>query len=164
MSSNVATREYVSDDNAVACRARPGLFVMVVRGKALAEHLAGVTRVWRDDVLGPQMIYLLHVEPRSVRDVPDEGFRTGASALLKAPGREVVKSAVVVPVEGFVGATTRGVLTGMSWLSGGDWQIHSALDEAAKAVVSSSSSSLVSIDAATIVGAVEALRARLDNR
>ena len=149
--------DHVDTDRVFACRARAGLFVMVMRGKGLGAHVPALSSVWNHDVLGARLAYLLVIDPRSPRDVPDDGFRTGAAALLKKPHGDVVVGAAVVPVEGFVGATVRGVLTGLSWMSGGTQQVFSSV-EAAAAVIAAAG---IDVAADVVIADVEALRARL---
>ncbi len=148
--------EYVDADKASACGARPGLYVVVLRGKALGSHVPAMARVWSSDVLGPRFSYVLVIEPRQARDIPDEGFRAGVAALMKQPSGELVVSAAVVPA-GLVGATVRGVLTGLSWLSGDKQQIFSSLQEASAAIAVAHG-----VSTASVVADIMSLRSELD--
>jgi hypothetical protein len=123
--------EFVSADRALACCAIPGAVVTVYRGPCTAAHAADVATIWRSEIIGAGMVHLLVLNPKGVRDAPDDGFRKGIAQLVKHPVRPMLGAVAVLPVSGFVGAAARGILTGIDWLTHDARQVCASVDEGA---------------------------------
>jgi hypothetical protein len=110
-------QEHVAVDEGIAFRVVRGAFIQVHRGKATADLVPVLDRFLRSPLLSPACVRLNLVEPRSVRDAPDEVFRRESARLQKAAEAYTRGVAWIVPSNGFVGAAARAVLGGIQMLS-----------------------------------------------
>ncbi len=154
-------REHLSKDGAIGLLAMPGLSVLLYRRKAGAAHVPALQAYSHDPILGPSWLQLLLLVPDSVKDVPDDDFRQAAAAALKSELTRPLASAAVIPRQGFVGATTRAIMTGLTFVTRGEreMQIFSSVDEAAVWLVQQGPAA--GLSATAVVDAVTGLEQRL---
>jgi hypothetical protein len=96
----------------------PGVMLISFRGPATwAEFEPLVRGMYDEPVLGHRYVVLNHVAPTSVKDIPDDEFRRGAAMLIDEYRERIAGFAYLIDTEGFLAATARAVITGISAFS-----------------------------------------------
>ena len=102
----------------IGFRAVPGAVFQVYLGRGTAQAVPAFRRCTLSPLLGPRRVSLIYIKPPSVRDAPDEAYRKAGADVQRETVGQTVGVAMVVPLTGFMGATARAVVNGISALSG----------------------------------------------
>jgi hypothetical protein len=126
--------EFISVPHQVAFRALRGASLHAYLGKATADLVPHLQRISASPLLKPHAVTLLYINPRSARDGPEDAYRKAAALLQQQLATQTLAEAIVIPAQGFVGATARAVMGAQGILHGTRTpsRVFTTLEEAAQ--------------------------------
>ncbi len=126
--------EFISVPHQVAFRAMRGASLHAYLGKATADLVPHLQRISASPLLKPECVTLLYINPKSARDGPEDAYRKAAALLQQQLATQTLAEAVVIPAQGFVGATARAVMGAQGILHGTKTpsRVFTTLEEAAQ--------------------------------
>jgi hypothetical protein len=143
----------------LAATVLPGVMLVSFHGRSSwAEFEPLVRGMYAEPLLGHRYVVLNHVAPTSVSDIPDDEFRRGAARMIDEFRERIDGFAYLIDADGFLAATARAVVTGISAFSRAPFPIKTFKDGPAAADWLASLGA-GSTSAATILATLERLSA-----